>query len=207
MLAPLQEAWRCGTSGQQGGRWRGRRWRGAPPAAPQQTRHRSVLKLCYDLLVQQAWKWLRLLACIHAMRLPGPRWSTSFCFFPRWWCGAEAAPRTANAAHCMQGPKQRIHSLAVHPSQPHLAASGASDGSLAIWDLRFERGAPPQQAALDQPHLGAVLKVRAAAHDWWEERRHQRFRICVAAACAQGQRRVRCCMRGRSCTAEGGWRM
>lgn len=59
-----------------------------------------------------------------------------------------------------QGPARRIHSLAVHPAQPHLAASGASDGGLAIWDLRFDAGSPPQQAALDQSHVGAVLKVR-----------------------------------------------
>lgn len=59
-----------------------------------------------------------------------------------------------------QGRARRIHSLAVHPAQPHLAASGASDGGLAIWDLRFDAGSPPQQAALDQSHVGAVLKVR-----------------------------------------------
>lgn len=60
---------------------------------------------------------------------------------------------------CKQGPRRRMHSLAVHPAQPHLAATGASDGSLAIWDLRFERGSRPQQAALDQAGAGAVLQV------------------------------------------------
>ncbi len=59
----------------------------------------------------------------------------------------------------MQGPRRRIHSLAVHPAQPHLAASGASDGSLAVWDLRFRDDAPPQQAALDQAGVGDVLQV------------------------------------------------
>jgi hypothetical protein len=59
----------------------------------------------------------------------------------------------------VQGPRRRIHSLAVHPAQPHLAATGASDGSLAVWDLRFRDDAPPQQAALDQAGVGAVLQV------------------------------------------------
>lgn len=62
-----------------------------------------------------------------------------------------------------QGPRRRIHSLAVHPAQPHLAATGASDGGLAIWDLRFERGSQPQQAALQQPGAGAVLQARCTA--------------------------------------------
>ncbi len=73
------------------------------------------------------------------------------------------AEACCTAPAVVQGPARRVTSLAVHPAQPHLAASGASDGGLAVWDLRFARGAaPPQHAALDQPDVGAALKARPA---------------------------------------------
>lgn len=74
-----------------------------------------------------------------------------------------------------QGPRRRIHSLAVHPAQPHLAATGASDGSLAMWDLRFERGSRPQQAALDQPGAGAVLQVHLVPCNFFRQSRVRAF--------------------------------
>lgn len=45
----------------------------------------------------------------------------------------------------------------MHPSRPHLCASGSSGGSLAVWDLRFQ--APPALHALQEDTAGDVWQV------------------------------------------------
>ena len=37
-----------------------------------------------------------------------------------------------------QGTERQIHCVAVHPSRPHLAATGSSRGTVTVWDLRFQ---------------------------------------------------------------------
>ncbi|KAK9822707.1 hypothetical protein WJX81_005335 [Elliptochloris bilobata] len=51
----------------------------------------------------------------------------------------------------------QINCIAVHPSRPHLAASGASAGCVAVWDLRF--AAAPAHASLPGD-AGEVWEVR-----------------------------------------------
>mmetsp|Transcript_5155 Transcript_5155/g.14817 ORF Transcript_5155/g.14817 Transcript_5155/m.14817 type:complete len:405 (-) Transcript_5155:532-1746(-) len=62
-----------------------------------------------------------------------------------------------------QGTARRISSVAVHPGRPHLAATGSSDGCVAVWDLRFRN--PPARAALDDPSAGDVRKVQFDASE------------------------------------------
>lgn len=57
-----------------------------------------------------------------------------------------------------QDAEWQINCVAVHPSRPHLAASGASAGSVAVWDLRF--AARPAHATLPGD-AGEVWEVRA----------------------------------------------
>ena len=57
-----------------------------------------------------------------------------------------------------QDAERQINCVAVHPSRPHLAASGASAGSVAVWDLRF--AARPAHATLPGD-AGEVWEVRA----------------------------------------------
>eukprot|EP00878_Enallax_costatus_P025718 GHUV01027543.1.p1 GENE.GHUV01027543.1~~GHUV01027543.1.p1 ORF type:complete len:358 (+),score=97.04 GHUV01027543.1:464-1537(+) len=54
------------------------------------------------------------------------------------------------------GPARQLLCLDVHPSRPNLAATGASGGTIALWDLRF------QSAPL------ALTGDSAAAGDVWE---------------------------------------
>ena len=52
---------------------------------------------------------------------------------------------------------QQMNCVAVHPSRPHLAATGASAGTVAVWDLRF--AARPAHATLPGD-AGEVWEVR-----------------------------------------------
>ncbi|CAK0736740.1 hypothetical protein CVIRNUC_000795 [Coccomyxa viridis] len=56
-----------------------------------------------------------------------------------------------------QGLSRQIHCLAVHPSRPHLCVTGASQGTLAVWDLRMTSAPAVQSAA--KPGSGDVLEV------------------------------------------------
>uniref|UniRef100_A0A383WJE8 Uncharacterized protein n=1 Tax=Tetradesmus obliquus TaxID=3088 RepID=A0A383WJE8_TETOB len=60
------------------------------------------------------------------------------------------------ALDTQQGPARQLLCLDVHPSRPNLAATGASGGCVALWDLRF------QAAPL------ALTGSPAAAGDVWE---------------------------------------
>ena len=57
----------------------------------------------------------------------------------------------------LQGLSWRINCLAVHPSRPHLCVTGASSGTLAVWDLRMT-SAPAVQST-SKPGSGNVLEV------------------------------------------------
>ena len=61
-----------------------------------------------------------------------------------------------------QDAERQINCVAVHPSRPHLAASGASAGSVAVWDLRF--AARPAHATLPGD-AGEVWEVRAQSQE------------------------------------------
>ena len=52
---------------------------------------------------------------------------------------------------------RQINCLAVHPSRPHLCVTGASSGTLAVWDLRMTSAPAVQSAA--RPGAGEVLEV------------------------------------------------
>ena len=56
-----------------------------------------------------------------------------------------------------QGLARQINCLAVHPSRPHLCVTGASSGTLAVWDLRMMSAPAVQSAA--RPGAGEVLEV------------------------------------------------
>ena len=57
----------------------------------------------------------------------------------------------------VQGMARRIHCLAVHPSRPHLCVTGASSGTLAVWDLRMTSALTVHSAS--GPGAGDVLEV------------------------------------------------
>jgi WD40 repeat protein len=57
----------------------------------------------------------------------------------------------------LQGTERQIHCLAVHPSRPHVAATGSSCGTVAVWDLRFQTR--PAQHALPDASAGDVWQV------------------------------------------------
>ena len=57
----------------------------------------------------------------------------------------------------LQGLSRRINCLTVHPSRPHLCVTGASSGTLAVWDLRMT-SAPAVQST-SKPGSGDVLEV------------------------------------------------
>ena len=61
-----------------------------------------------------------------------------------------------------QGLSRQIHCLAVHPSRPHLCVTGASQGTLAVWDLRMTSAPAVQSAA--KPGSGDVLEVGSPLH-------------------------------------------
>ena len=61
----------------------------------------------------------------------------------------------------MQGMRGQIHCLDVHPAQPFTCATGASQGCVALWDLRF--AAAPSAACLTSEDAGDVLEVRSTA--------------------------------------------
>ena len=58
----------------------------------------------------------------------------------------------------MQGTARQIHSIATHPSQPDKCASGGSNGTVAVWDLRFTSA--PLQANHGNQKAGDVWQVR-----------------------------------------------
>ena len=70
--------------------------------------------------------------------------------------------RSLSTACCLvQGLEAHINCLAVHPSRPHLAATGAQSGAVAVWDLRF--AARPTCHVTPQPNAGEVWEVCAHA--------------------------------------------
>ena len=56
-----------------------------------------------------------------------------------------------------QGLARQINCLAVHPSRPHLCVTGASSGTLAVWDLRMTSAPAVHSAA--RPGAGEVLEA------------------------------------------------
>ena len=57
----------------------------------------------------------------------------------------------------VQGTARQIHSIATHPSQPDKCASGGSNGTIAVWDLRFTRA--PLAASTGKQSAGDVWQV------------------------------------------------
>lgn len=57
----------------------------------------------------------------------------------------------------VQGLARRVHCLAAHPSRPHLCVTGASSGTLAVWDLRMT--SQPAVQSTSRPGAGDVLEV------------------------------------------------
>ncbi len=57
----------------------------------------------------------------------------------------------------LQGTARQIHSIATHPSQPDKCASGGSNGTVAVWDLRF--AAAPVVANTGKQNAGDVWQV------------------------------------------------
>lgn len=57
----------------------------------------------------------------------------------------------------LQGTGRQIHSIATHPSQPDKCASGGSNGTVAVWDLRF--AAAPVAANTGKQNPGDVWQV------------------------------------------------
>ena len=70
--------------------------------------------------------------------------------------GPAGAPTLVMAVH-EQGMERQIHCLDVHPAQPYACASGSSQGSVALWDLRSLQG--PIVATLNSPDAGNVWEV------------------------------------------------
>ena len=56
-----------------------------------------------------------------------------------------------------QGTARQIHSVATHPSQPDKCASGGSNGTIAVWDLRFTSA--PLAASTGKQNAGDVWQV------------------------------------------------
>lgn len=61
----------------------------------------------------------------------------------------------------LQGAAPQIHSIATHPSQPDKCASGGSNGTVALWDLRFT--SRPIVASTGRQHAGDVWQVGCPA--------------------------------------------
>ncbi|KAL0020930.1 hypothetical protein WJX77_012438 [Trebouxia sp. C0004] len=57
-----------------------------------------------------------------------------------------------------KGTARQIHSIATHPSQPDKCASGGSNGTVAVWDLRF--AAAPVVANAGKQSPGDVWQVQ-----------------------------------------------
>ena len=66
----------------------------------------------------------------------------------------------------LQGLDRHINCIAVHPSRPHLAATGAQAGAVAVWDLRFS--ARPTCHACPEPGAGSVWEVFAFSPSPWQ---------------------------------------
>lgn len=61
------------------------------------------------------------------------------------------------AALLVQGTARQIHSIATHPSQPDKCASGGSNGTVAVWDMRFTSA--PVAASTGKQNAGDVWQV------------------------------------------------
>ncbi|DBA86416.1 TPA: hypothetical protein ACH3X2_005636 [Trebouxia sp. C0005] len=57
-----------------------------------------------------------------------------------------------------KGTARQIHSIATHPSQPDKCVSGGSNGTVAVWDLRF--AAAPVVANTGKQNAGDVWQVQ-----------------------------------------------
>ena len=57
----------------------------------------------------------------------------------------------------LQGTARQVYSVATHPSQPDKCASGGSNGTVAVWDLRF--AAAPMVAHTGKQNAGDVWQV------------------------------------------------
>lgn len=57
----------------------------------------------------------------------------------------------------LTAPTVQLLCLDIHPSRPTLAATGASGGTVAIWDLRFNSA--PLALAGARPATGDVCQV------------------------------------------------
>lgn len=68
---------------------------------------------------------------------------------------------TASSCLPLQGTARQIHSIATHPSQPDKCASGGSNGTVAVWDMRFTTA--PMVASTSKQHAGDVWQV---CHAW-----------------------------------------
>lgn len=65
---------------------------------------------------------------------------------------------TGVSADIGKGTARQIHSIATHPSQPDKCASGGSNGTVAVWDMRFT--AAPMVASTSKQHAGDVWQVQ-----------------------------------------------
>lgn len=75
---------------------------------------------------------------------------------PRYWVSWTC--HVMSETHMMlQGTARQIHSIATHPSQPDKCASGGSNGTVAVWDLRF--AAAPVVATTGRQNAGDVWQV------------------------------------------------
>ena len=57
----------------------------------------------------------------------------------------------------LQGTARQIYSVATYPSQPDKCVSGGSNGTVAVWDLRFAAG--PVAASTGKQNAGDVWQV------------------------------------------------
>jgi len=106
--------------GKEGGEQRaGLTWHGATQGTPLWMRARSAITLCKTLPMAAVG---RFLDCGNLFPVP--------------------ILSTGN----VQGTGRRITCLDVHPSRPHLCATGSSAATAAVWDLRFQ-AAPVSRSA------------------------------------------------------------
>lgn len=64
----------------------------------------------------------------------------------------------------VSGPFRQITCLDVHPSRPNLCASGSSQGTVSVWDLRFTRA--PVSFALPEEDTAVGGEVWECRFDW-----------------------------------------
>lgn len=67
------------------------------------------------------------------------------------------ALRHDTSGHCHCALSLQLLCLDIHPSRPNLAATGASGGTVAIWDLRFQSA--PLALTGSRPATGDVCQV------------------------------------------------